>query len=164
MMRVSFRTEIAGFEVVVLDTFKWDAQHCASRVSDALALIKGIDATLLARVRSLAPRVFCFPLRAGAAGEYSRELRTCLVDPRYIVSPDTPTFLIANTIIHEAMHARLHDRGIPICPATHQRIESICIRAEIAFLSKIGTTEAQQILVLRRSKRNALRETSAFES
>ena len=66
-------------------------------------------------------------------GAYLVEPRTCLVELTFVVNPDFSEAQIAATILHEAMHARLHRLGVAVGAADRARQERFCRRAEVEF-------------------------------
>jgi hypothetical protein len=56
-----------------------------------------------------------------------------MVELTFAVNRDFTPSQIAATILHEAMHARLHRRGFPLQMADRARQERFCRRAEIEF-------------------------------
>jgi len=50
-----------------------------------------------------------------------------------VVNPDFSEAQIAATILHEAMHARLHRLGVAVGAADRARQERFCRRAEVEF-------------------------------
>ncbi len=69
--------------------------------------------------------------RRAYRGAYLPQTRTCLVELTFVVNRAFTTAQVAATILHEAMHARLHARGIAINDAPRQ--ERFCRQAEIDF-------------------------------
>lgn len=66
-------------------------------------------------------------------GAYFLETRQCLVELTFCVHPTIGVPEIAATILHEAMHARLHALGFPVEMQDRARQERFCRRAEIEF-------------------------------
>ena len=52
--------------------------------------------------------------RFACRGAYFHEQRACLVELTFTVNPDFSDAEVAATILHEAMHARLHNLGFPL--------------------------------------------------
>jgi hypothetical protein len=71
--------------------------------------------------------------RFACRGAYFHEQRACLVELTFTVNPDFSDAEVAATILHEAMHARLHELGFPLEMADRARQERFCRRAEIEF-------------------------------
>ena len=47
--------------------------------------------------------------------------------------------MLASTIVHEGIHARLHSGGFAYFPdAVRNRMESICVRAQLSFTKKLS--------------------------
>jgi len=66
-------------------------------------------------------------------GAYLPDARLCLVELTFIVHETISEPQIAATILHEAMHARLHALGFPLEMEDRARQERFCRRAEIEF-------------------------------
>jgi len=71
-------------------------------------------------------------------------LNACVFDERFVLAETTTLQKIASTIIHEATHARLDGWGIDYHEARRYRIEAICIRRELNFLTKLPDSEHLQ--------------------
>jgi hypothetical protein len=71
--------------------------------------------------------------RFACRGAYFHEQRACLVELTFTVNPAFSDAEVAATILHEAMHARLHARGFPLEMEDRARQERFCRRAEIEF-------------------------------
>ena len=71
--------------------------------------------------------------RFACRGAYFYQDRACLVELTFTVNRDFSDAEIAATILHEAMHARLHALGFPIEMEDRARQERFCRRAEIEF-------------------------------
>jgi hypothetical protein len=71
--------------------------------------------------------------RFACRGAYFHEERACLVELTFTVNPEFSDAEVAATILHEAMHARLHARGFPLEMEDRARQERFCRRAEIEF-------------------------------
>jgi hypothetical protein len=66
-------------------------------------------------------------------GAYLVEQRICLVELTFVVNPGFTEAQVAVTILHEAMHARLHRLGVAVDAADRARQERFCRRAEVEF-------------------------------
>ena len=71
--------------------------------------------------------------RFACRGAYFHEQRACLVELTFTVNSDFSDAEVAATILHEAMHARLHQLGFPLEMEDRARQERFCRRAEIEF-------------------------------
>ena len=71
--------------------------------------------------------------RYACRGAYFPDKRLCLVELTFAVNPDFSISQIAATVLHEAMHARLHALGFPREMEDRARQERFCRRAEIEF-------------------------------
>jgi len=75
--------------------------------------------------------------RFACRGAYLVEQRACLVELTFSVNPKFTDSEVAATILHEAMHARLHALGFPLEMEDRARQERFCRRAEIEFGSAV---------------------------
>ena len=71
--------------------------------------------------------------RFACRGAYFHEQRACLVELTFTVNKEFSDAEVAATILHEAMHARLHRLGFPLEMEDRARQERFCRRAEIEF-------------------------------
>jgi hypothetical protein len=71
--------------------------------------------------------------RFACRGAYFHEQRACLVELTFTVNREFTDAEVAATILHEAMHARLHRLGFPLEMEDRARQERFCRRAEIEF-------------------------------
>ena len=71
--------------------------------------------------------------RFACRGAYFYEQRACLVELTFTVNPSFSDAEVAATILHEAMHARLHTLGFPLEMDDRARQERFCRRAEMEF-------------------------------
>jgi hypothetical protein len=71
--------------------------------------------------------------RYACRGAYLPDQETCLVELTFSVNPDFSASQVAATMLHEAMHARLHRLGFPLAFPDRARQERFCRRAEIEF-------------------------------
>src|SRR5947208_16581306 len=69
--------------------------------------------------------------RFACRGAYFHEQRACLVELTFTVNSDFSDAEIAATILHEAMHARLHTLGFPLEMVDRARQERCCRRPEL---------------------------------
>ena len=72
-------------------------------------------------------------LRYPCRGAYDPSDGTCIVELTFCVNPRHNDAEVAATILHEAMHARLHAAGLPLDFEDRARQERFCRRAEIEF-------------------------------
>lgn len=124
--------EVRGIPVVVHNTRPdIDTGDVLARLERALRLI---ETHVPHHFRHL-KRDFSYIVvqRFACRGAYFHEQRACLVELTFTVNPDFTDAEIAATILHEAMHARLHELGFPLEMEDRARQERFCRRAEIEF-------------------------------
>jgi hypothetical protein len=124
--------EVRGIPVVV-DNSRPDiqTQDVVARLERCLSLIERYVPHHFRRLT----RDFNFIVvqRFACRGAYFHAQRACLVELTFTVNPDFSDAEVAATILHEAMHARLHALGFPLEMEDRARQERFCRRAEIEF-------------------------------
>jgi hypothetical protein len=124
--------EVRGIPVVVHNTrADINTEDVVARLERTLALI---ERHVPHHFRHL-KRDFSYVVvqRFACRGAYFHEQRACLVELTFTVNPDFSDAEVAATILHEAMHARLHELGFPLEMEDRARQERFCRRAEIEF-------------------------------
>jgi hypothetical protein len=113
------------------------------RVEDALQLMKQQSALHYSRVTSNLDRIWV-RLVPNSCANYSPWLNACELDERFVAQEETTLELIASAIVHETTHARLERSGIAYDEAKRHRIEAICLRRELHFVSGLAGCEAEK--------------------
>jgi len=72
-------------------------------------------------------------IRYPCRGAYDPNDGSCIVELTFTVNPQHGDQEVAATILHEAMHARLHAAGLPLDFEDRARQERFCRKAEIEF-------------------------------
>lgn len=129
---VTTAATVRGLPVLVHNTRPdVDTGDVLRRLDEALGLIERYVPHHFRRLRRDVDRVLV--QRYACRGAYLPEGHTCLVELTFAVNRDFSPSQIAATILHEAMHARLHRVGLPLAMADRARQERFCRRAEIEF-------------------------------
>jgi hypothetical protein len=126
------RHSVRGIPVVVNNTRPdIDTSDVLARLDRTLALIERYVPHHFRHLK----RDFAYVVvqRFACRGAYFHEQRACLVELTFTVNPDFSDAEVAATILHEAMHARLHQLGFPLEMQDRARQERFCRRAEIEF-------------------------------
>lgn len=125
-------TTIRGLPVVVHNT-RPDVltDDVLRRLDEALGMIERYTPHHFRRLRRDFGGILVH--RYACRGAYLPEGHTCLVELTFAGNPTFSPAQIAATILHEAMHARLHRLGFPLEMADRARQERFCRRAEIEF-------------------------------
>lgn len=129
--RVS-RHLVRGIPVVVNNTRPdIDTNDALARIDRTLALIQRYAPHHFRHLQ----RDFAYILveRFACRGAYFHEQKACLVELTFSVNPSFSDAEVGATILHEAMHARLHNLGFPLEMEDRARQERFCRRAEIEF-------------------------------
>jgi hypothetical protein len=113
------------------------------RVEEALQLIKRHDTLHYSRIIRNLERVWVH-LLPSALAHYNSSLNACVLDERFVLAETTTLQGIASTIVHEATHARLDGWGIDYDETSRCRIEAICLRRELNFLTELPDSEHLQ--------------------
>jgi hypothetical protein len=123
---------VRGIPVVVNNTRQdIDTNDALARIDRTLALIQRYVPHHFRHLQ----RDFAYILveRFACRGAYFHEQKACLVELTFSVNPNFSDAEVGATILHEAMHARLHNLGFPLEMADRARQERFCRRAEIEF-------------------------------
>lgn len=130
------RRVVEGFQVCVAHSTD-DGGDVFTKFGEALRLIATHAPRLSARMRRDVRR-FLFADVSG--GRYLAGLQTCLIGAGYArrVAP----LDLAMMLVHEATHARLSRAGFRYVRTCRERIERICVAAEIAFAQRVPGSEA----------------------
>ena len=132
-----------GFDGLWVGTREAEPHPALRRVEDALRLIKRHDKLHYSRIIRNIERVWVH-LLPSALAHYQSSINACVFDGVLFSRRRANAQKIASTIIHEATHARLDGWGIDYDEATRYRIEAICIRRELNFLTKLPDSEHLQ--------------------
>src|SRR5258708_32299152 len=126
------RHEVRGIPVAVENTRPdIDTSDVLARLDRTLELIERVVPHHFRHIK----RDFAYIVvkRFACRGAYFHEQRACLVELTFTVNPQFSDAEVAATILHEAMHARLHQLGFPLEMEDRARQERFCRRAEIEF-------------------------------
>jgi hypothetical protein len=123
---------VRGIRVVVNNTRPdIDSDDALARLDRALALIERFVPHHFRHLQL--DFAYILVERFACRGAYFHEQRACLVELTFSVNPNFSDAEVAATILHEAMHARLHQFGFPLEMDDRARQERFCRRAEIEF-------------------------------
>lgn len=118
------------------------------RVEEALQLIKRHDTLRYSRIIRNLDRIWVH-LLPSAQAHYDQSLNACALDERYVLNETMTLERIASTIVHESTHARLEGWGVFYIEAKRYRIEAICLRRELNFLTKLPDCGPRQEEIVR---------------
>ncbi len=125
-------THLRGIAVVVHNTRPdVDTAQVLARLDAALGLIETYSPHHYRHLRRDFSKILV--QRYACRGAYLTDEHICLVELTFTVNPNFNEAQIAATILHEAMHARLHRLGFPLDMPDRARQERFCRRAEIEF-------------------------------
>lgn len=142
---LSKRREISGLQVCAAAS---DADAVFGRVAEALDLLGHYDPEGKEQLRRDVRRLL-FTETPG--GNYFAGISTCRIGTEFAKRASALTLCMM--IVHEATHARLANGGMRYVGDQRERIERLCVEAEIAFAERVpGSEEAI-------SKARALLET-----
>ena len=127
---------------LLIDVWRGEPE-LSSRIEEALRLIKQHDSLHYSRVVNNLDRIWVH-LLPNAAAQYDRSLNACVFDERFVLLESTTPERLASTIVHEATHARLERWGVVYDEKKRPRIEAICLRRELNFVTGLPDSEPLQ--------------------
>ena len=113
-----------------------DGDDVFAKVAEALGLLARYAPRISARMRR---DVKQFLFAGVSGGRYLVGLRTMMIGVDY--ARRAPPLDLAMMFVHEATHARLARAGFRYLEPCRERIERICIAAEIAFAERVPGSE-----------------------
>ncbi len=126
------RHTVAGIPIIVENTRSdIDTNDVTARLERCLSLIERYAAHHFRHLKK--DFAYIVVKRFACRGAYFHEQQACLVELTFTVNPSFSDAEVAATILHEAMHARLHQLGFPLEMEDRARQERFCRRAEIEF-------------------------------
>ncbi len=123
---------VRGFRVLVENTRPdITTAEVLARLDEALALIEQYQPWRLWHLeRDLVQfRIARFPCR----GAYFPDERTCLTELTFLARRDITAAIVASSIVHEGIHARVDRMGVRRENRDRAREERLCRRAELEF-------------------------------
>ena len=117
-------------------------QAIHARISDALLLLKTHSPAKFSRVRRSLSGFLVFG-KGDILASYYPSQRLCRLSETLVLAPETPVVAISTTIVHEATHGWLFDRGIDYAEPIRHRVEQICIRAALQSAQQLPGAEEE---------------------
>ncbi len=118
-----------------------DKAVCYPKVEAALRLIQEHDPRRFRQVQRYV-RAISLGAHPLYLGQWFEDVRMCELSLQYVLAPETTPSQVAATIVHEMTHARLHRLGIGYGEGGRPRVEAICHRAELEFVSRLPDAAA----------------------
>ena len=140
--------EIRGMHVVIENPYPTiDNDFVAGRLDAALGLIERQQPNRFRHLRRDVRRLWV--TRYPARGVYFPGQRTVMTEVTFLNRPDMSTAQLAASILHEGVHARIHQMGVRLgfqrkWPMAEE--ERLCRRAEIAFARTLPASDAAPVL------------------
>ncbi|MBC7791414.1 MAG: hypothetical protein H7Z74_15825 [Anaerolineae bacterium] len=123
-------TTIRGIPVVVNNTRPdIDTATVLQRVERVLALLERVVPHYYRHLRRDFAKIYV--IRYACRGAYFPDEHACMIELTFAANPDFSDAQVAASVVHEAMHARLHRLGFPLAMSDRARQERFCRRAEI---------------------------------
>ncbi len=124
--------EVRGFKVVVENSRPDVATaDVLERLGEAIDLIERHQPWRLAHLRRDLDKFWV--VRYPCRGAYLPDERACMTELTFLARRDITAAPVASSIVHEGMHARVHELGVRARSRDHAREERICRRAELEF-------------------------------
>ncbi|HEV2210879.1 MAG TPA: hypothetical protein VG167_19060 [Verrucomicrobiae bacterium] len=136
VLRFGRRFNLRGVKLVIVGQNKQKAELLREKMDSALNLIQANSPKFWGRVQKFIPNILIFGAHPYYA-VYISEVMLCDIDEKYAASETTEPASLAMTLIHEATHGYLEQRGLAYEEKQRARIEHICVGAEAAFASRI---------------------------
>ena len=123
---------VRGFNVVVENT-RPDIETSAvlARLDEALGLIERYQPWRFSHLRRDLAEFWV--VRYPCRGAYFPQSRACMTELTFLARTDITAAPVAASIVHEGMHARVHEMGVAMETRDAAREERICRRAELDF-------------------------------
>jgi hypothetical protein len=123
---------VRGFRVVVENTRPDIATPAVlARLDEALGLIEHHQPWRLSHLRRDLAEFWI--VRYPCRGAYFPQSRRCMTELTFLARTDITAAPVAASILHEGMHARVHQMGVAMESRDAAREERICRRAELDF-------------------------------
>lgn len=126
--RISTRISLEGFDARVAFPTADQRELVREKLQSALQLIQLYAQVRFACFRRDVARIYVGPIPARA--QWINDSRMCAVDFDWLHNSSTTPTMVALTLVHEGMHARLFRAGFGYDESVRWRIEDLCIRAE----------------------------------
>jgi hypothetical protein len=124
--------EVRGFRVVVENTRPDIATAgVLERLGEAIDLIARHQPWRLAHLRRDLDHFWI--VRYPCRGAYLPAERSCMTELTFLARRDISAAPVASSIVHEGMHARVHEMGVREESRDAAREERICRHAELSF-------------------------------
>ena len=124
--------DVRGFRVVV-ENSRGDiaTADVLDRLGEAIDLIERHQPWRLSHLRRDLTRFWI--VRYPCRGAYLPAERACMTELTFLARRDISAAPVASSIVHEGMHARVHEMGVRDRSRDSAREERICRRAELDF-------------------------------
>ena len=123
---------VRGFHVVVENSRPDIATSAVvARLDEALGLIEHYQPWRLAHLRRDLERFWI--VRYPCRGAYFPQSRTCMTELTFLARTDITAAPVASSILHEGIHARVHQMCVGMQVRDSAREERLCRRAELEF-------------------------------
>jgi hypothetical protein len=119
------RHDLFGIEVRVLLADRAELEIVLVKLREAFDLLRTYDSRRFAQLRKGVRYIWVGATHNTA--EYWVDLNMCVLQFDYVLSAKTSAAALAQTLAHEAMHARLHRLGFGYEEHERVRIERICV-------------------------------------
>jgi hypothetical protein len=124
--------EVRGFKVVVENSRPDIAtSDVLARLGEAIDLIERYQPWRLTHLRRDLDHFWI--VRYPCRGAYLPAERACMTELTFLARRDISAAPVASSIVHEGMHARVHEMGVHSESRDHAREERICRNAELSF-------------------------------
>jgi hypothetical protein len=138
--KLSRHTSISGIDVAAFLVNRAEAKALFEKIEAALQLIEQCDPRRMAYLRRDVKRILVWG-SLDYNGTWRQADAMCELSIEFVRSPKTTAAILAATLVHEAMHARLMRWGFGYSEPMRVRIEAMCIKASISFARRLPLSE-----------------------
>jgi len=111
--------------------------RCLPVIEGALDLIQRHSPAALDRIHSHFHGILVVGGLRHRRGHLDRHARLCVLAGQHMIDPVGSSEEVALTLVHEDMHALLHELGIPSGPRSRANAEVVCSLAELALARRL---------------------------
>jgi hypothetical protein len=136
--RFGRRLHVDGFDARAELPDAAERLHLAHLINAALALVSQHSPTRYAYLKRDLPRLWIAPCPAANARCFAN-IRMCVINYDWAVSPATSADRLALALVHEGTHARLIRAGLKYDDPQTARHERLCYTAELVVARRFAT-------------------------
>lgn len=154
---------ICGIEAAVFLSSKAETKAAFTTIEAALNLMQQCDPRRMAYLKRDVKRILVWG-STDYQGTWHQKYAMCELTTEFVQSQETTPAILAATLAHEAMHARLMRWGFGYEERIRVRIEAICIKASMNFARRLPLSEMESRGYIMWSAKRMLERDTAYWS